>query len=52
VEDPREFEYELRPRRRERPDREPDALADLQERQRDLERELVELRQQIREKTS
>jgi len=45
---PGEFEYELRPRRRERPERGPDALRDLQERQRELENELAALREQIR----
>jgi hypothetical protein len=48
--DPREIEYELRERRRERRDRETD-LGDLEERQRALEHELAELREQIRAKT-
>ena len=47
-EDAREYEYELQRRRRERPDRGSDALRDLEERQRELEAELAELREKIR----
>jgi hypothetical protein len=45
-------EYEFRPRRREPLEGGSDALRDLQEHQRELERELAELREQIRAKTS
>ena len=50
--DPREFEYEYLPRRREPRDREPDTLRDLQERQRELQAELDEVGERIRAKTS
>jgi hypothetical protein len=50
--DPREIDDELWRRRGARPDREPDALRDLQERQSELEHELTELRERIRAKTS
>jgi hypothetical protein len=45
-----EFEYEFRPRRREPLERESDALRELQEHQRELERELAGLREQIQAK--
>jgi hypothetical protein len=46
------LEYELRPRRREPFERGSETLRDLQDRQGELERELAELRERIREKTS